>query len=235
MNLVNRLGQDQPCFGFESLGLRDPTQAHKTVQEMASYYVEEMIAFQPDPPYHLAGWCFGGLVAIEMACQLQHRGKKVGFLGLIETPFPNMATARVAYNLSKLLGLLKLGPKQWMPYIRNKIRYMRRLESGSIDSIFSLEFDAGVLSNRPYVYRLNSVAIDQYRLNAFPSCPVRMFIGDVLEEGFIPDIAVLWTRMSKDIRRFVAPGSHLSILKEPGVSVVAKNLRECLDEVQKRN
>ncbi len=232
VNLVNRLGMDQPCYGFESLGLRDMERAHKSVEEMATFYIDEMIAFQPQPPYYLGGWCYGGIVAMEMAYQLQLRGKEVGLLALIETPFPKMATARVSYYLNKLLGLIKLGPKGWAFYVRNKIKYMRRVESGSIDSIFSLDLDAGVFSNRPKVYRLNSLAMAHYCLKAFPSCPVRMFVGDTHEEGFIPDIDMLWTAMSKDIRRFVVPGTHMSILKEPGVSAVAKILRECLTEVE---
>lgn len=235
VNLVNRLGQDQPCFGFESLGLRDPAMAHKTVEEMASFYIKEMMAFQPDPPYYLGGWCYGGIVACEMAYQLGEMNKEVGLLALIETPFPKMAADRFAYLFNKLLGLLKLGPKGWMFYVRNKIRYMRRLESGSIDSIFSLDLDAGVFSNRPLVYRLNSVAMDTYKMRAFPRCPVRMFVGDIFEEGFIPDIESLWTRMSKDVRRYVAPGTHLTILKEPGVSVVAEILKQCLDEIENSN
>ena len=229
VNLVNRLGQNQPCYGFESLGLRDLSLAHKSVEEMATFYIEEMLTFQPTPPYHLAGWCYGGIVAIEMAYQLQKRNLEVGLLALIETPFPVMASNRKWYLFNKLLGLVKLGPAGWISYVRNKIKYMRRLESGSIDSIFALELDAGVFTNRPQVYKINSMAMEQYKLKQFPNCPVELFVGDTIEEGFIPDIESLWTRMSDKIERFNVTGSHLSILKEPGVSAVAKILKESLE------
>lgn len=229
VNLVNRLGQNQPCFGFESLGLRDLSLAHKSVEEMATFYIDEMLAFQPDPPYYLAGWCYGGIVATEMAYQLGKRNLEVGLLALIETPFPVMASNRKWYLFNKLLGLTKLGPRGWFSYIRNKMKYIKRLESGSIDSIFALDLDAGVFTNRPQVYKINSMAMNQYKLKEFPDCPVILFVGDTMEEGFIPDIESLWTRMSKKIERFKVPGSHLSILKEPGVSVVAGIMRESIE------
>ncbi len=233
VNLVNRLGADQPCFGFESLGLKAPSKAHKTVEEMAKYYIEEMISFQPEPPYYLAGWCYGGIVASEMAYQMQEMGKQVGMLVLIETPFPRMANVRASYYFKKLLGLAKLGPKGWISYIQNKFKYLKKIKSGAIDSAFSLEFDSGVLSNRPEVYRLNTQAMTHYYLKGFLSCPIRIFVGDVLEEGFIPDIENLWSKMSQDVQRYVAPGSHLNILKEPGANILAKQMRICLDEAYK--
>ncbi len=235
VNLVNKLGQDQPCYGFESLSLRDPSRAHKTVEEMAAFYIKEMMAFQPTPPYYLAGWCYGGIVATEMACQLQEMGKKVGLLALIETPFPRMSSARALYYYKKLVGLAKLGPKEWLSYFRNKIRYVKSVKSGRIDGLFSLELNGGVLSNRPSAYRLNSQAMKDYTLKGSLDYPLRLFIGNILEEGFIPDIEDLWTTLSKDVKRFIIEGNHLTILKEPGAGILAKKLRECLAEVEKHN
>lgn len=124
---------------------------------------------------------------------------------------------------------MKLGPVGWLSYVRNKMKYMKRLESGRIDSIFSLELDGGVFTNRPQVYKINSMAMDQYKLRQFPNCPVELFVGDTIEEGFIPDIESLWSRISDKIERHNVAGSHLSILKEPGVSVVARILKESLE------
>ncbi len=230
VNLVNRLGYDQPCFGFESLGLKEASKAHRTVEDMAAYYISEMMSFQPRPPYYLAGWCYGGIVAAEMAYQLQEMGKEVGLLALIETPFPRMAGFKASYYFKKLEGLIKLGPRGWMFYLRNKIQYLKKVQSGKIETAFSLDFDSGVLSNRPQVYKLNTDAMIHYCLRGLLSCPIRIFVGDVMEEGFIPDIEDLWRKMSRNVERYLVPGSHLTILKEPGADVLAKQLRKCLDE-----
>ncbi len=230
VNLVNRLGYDQPCFGFESLGLKEPSKAHRTVEEMAACYVDEMMAFQPRPPYYLAGWCYGGIVAAEMAYRLHEMGKEVGLLALIETPFPRMAGFNASYYFKKLEGLIKLGPRGWMFYLRNKIQYLKKVQSGKIETAFSLDFDSGVLSNRPQVYKLNTDAMSHYYMRGLLSCPIRIFVGDIMEEGFIPDLEDLWRKMSRNVERYLVPGSHLTILKEPGANILAKQIRKCLDE-----
>src|SRR4051794_38047815 len=86
--LVYQLGTEQPCYGFQSLGFNDPNDSHQTIPEMAAYYVKLLRDFQSHGPYYLSGWCYGGIIAVEMAHQLRAVGQEVAFLGLIETPAP---------------------------------------------------------------------------------------------------------------------------------------------------
>ena len=60
-----------------------------TLPEMAAHYIGEMKAIQPHGPYRLLGDSFGGLVAFEMALQLQSLGEPVEFLGLVDSNPPN--------------------------------------------------------------------------------------------------------------------------------------------------
>jgi len=48
------------------------------VEEMAAHYVELMRARQPRGPYFLGGWCYGGIIALEMAQQLRAAGEETG-------------------------------------------------------------------------------------------------------------------------------------------------------------
>lgn len=59
----------------------------QNVKEMAAYYCEILMALQPDGPYHLVGFSFGGTIAYEMAIQLQRRGKKVDTMVMVESPY----------------------------------------------------------------------------------------------------------------------------------------------------
>ena len=52
---------------------------------MATRYVEEIMRFQPHGPYRLAGLCFGGLVAYEVARRLAERGEEIALLTLIDS------------------------------------------------------------------------------------------------------------------------------------------------------
>lgn len=48
-----------------------------TVENMAIAYITEILNIQPSGQYNLAGWSFGGYLALEVAQQLEERGKEV--------------------------------------------------------------------------------------------------------------------------------------------------------------
>ena len=47
-----------------------------------------MRALQPEGPYLLGGWSFGGMLAYEMARQLRASGQEVGMLAILDTVLP---------------------------------------------------------------------------------------------------------------------------------------------------
>jgi thioesterase domain-containing protein len=51
---------------------------------MAANYVQVLREAQPRGPYFLAGYCFGGLVAFEMAQQMVQAGDRVGLLAVLD-------------------------------------------------------------------------------------------------------------------------------------------------------
>jgi amino acid adenylation domain-containing protein len=74
----------------ESLGIscepRDGAGAYENnVSRMARWYVDRVLAHQPEGPYVLCGYSFGGTVAQEMAVDLQSRGARMGLLVLLDT------------------------------------------------------------------------------------------------------------------------------------------------------
>ena len=55
---------------------------------VTDYCVEKIRALQPTGPYRLGGYCFGGVMAFEIARKLVESGQQVDFLALVETPYP---------------------------------------------------------------------------------------------------------------------------------------------------
>ena len=51
---------------------------------MATDYLAALRAVQPEDPYLLGGWSFGGIIAFEMAQQLEAQGQKVALLALMD-------------------------------------------------------------------------------------------------------------------------------------------------------
>jgi amino acid adenylation domain-containing protein len=85
--LAQGAGAGQPIYGLQAQGAlgKGPD---RSVEEMAARYVQEIAKVQPRGPYHLFGFCFGGMVAFEMAKQLGERGEEVAFLGAYNSPAP---------------------------------------------------------------------------------------------------------------------------------------------------
>ena len=59
---------------------------HTRLGEMAACYADEIRKLQPHGPYFVAGLCTGGLIALEIARQLQSEGEPIGLVVLIDTP-----------------------------------------------------------------------------------------------------------------------------------------------------
>ncbi|MCZ0974772.1 alpha/beta fold hydrolase [Streptomyces albulus] len=85
--LLRHLPPDQPVYGLQAPGLTEPDAAPGDMAQLVRAYLEQVRAVQPDGPYALLGWSFGGLVAHEMAVQLQEAGQDVASLVLMDS-FP---------------------------------------------------------------------------------------------------------------------------------------------------
>jgi len=57
----------------------------RTVEGIAFRLIKLIKAVQPEGPYSIAGWSFGGIVAIEIAKQLIGNDEDIAFLGLLDT------------------------------------------------------------------------------------------------------------------------------------------------------
>ncbi|MDL5206028.1 non-ribosomal peptide synthetase [Streptomyces sp. ALI-76-A] len=82
--LAGSLGPDQPVYGLQARGLDGEDVLPASVQEMAADYLDHVRSVQPAGPYRLLGWSFGGMVAQEMAVQLQRSGESVELLAILD-------------------------------------------------------------------------------------------------------------------------------------------------------
>ncbi len=78
--LASYLGKDQPLYGIQDPSLYDAQVASKSIEAMATGYLEALMTVQPEGPYHLLGWSVGGVVAYEMAQQLSRQGQPLALM-----------------------------------------------------------------------------------------------------------------------------------------------------------
>jgi len=86
--LARALGEDQPFFGLQPPGLDGHGEPLTRVEDIAAYFAAQIVAFQPQGPCVIAGYCAGGTVAFELAQQLQRAGVAIRFLALFGSPYP---------------------------------------------------------------------------------------------------------------------------------------------------
>lgn len=88
--LAPGLGADQPIYALQPPGMDWVPTGCVTLEQMAAHYIRRIREIQPEGPYQLMGASFGGLVAFEIARQLQQAGQQVCLLALIDTGLPTV-------------------------------------------------------------------------------------------------------------------------------------------------
>src|SRR6185312_7441673 len=82
--LMKYLGSDYPIYGVQARSLARPEPLPTSVEQMAADYVDQIRMVQPEGPYFLLGWSFGGAPACAVATELQRRGEQVAFLAILD-------------------------------------------------------------------------------------------------------------------------------------------------------
>ena len=125
-DLARLMEADRPIYGLQSIGLDGKSEPLESIEEMAERYIADIRSAQPSGPYLLAGTCFGGAVALEMARRLRAAGEVVAFLGLLETWPPSE---------SPPVGGMLLRSSHVVRYLVNGVRrYVRALTSSGSHS-----------------------------------------------------------------------------------------------------
>ena len=106
--LADHLSADQPVYGLQAKGIDDMHPYHKTVEEMATHYINEMRTINADGPYLLGGYCFGGVIAFEIAQQLTRQGKKVSLLALFNSKSPTYVYSAPPADAAKKISTKKV-------------------------------------------------------------------------------------------------------------------------------
>ncbi|MFF3781140.1 SDR family NAD(P)-dependent oxidoreductase [Streptomyces sp. NPDC001933] len=83
-NLARALGPEYPFYAFQTRGT-DGHSMPQMLDEMVDHYIACVRMVQPEGPYVLGGYSFGGLVAMEMARRLEEQGEEIRHLIMFDT------------------------------------------------------------------------------------------------------------------------------------------------------
>jgi len=249
VNLSRHMGAAQRFYALQPVGLDGDEEPFADFEAMAAHYIEEIRTVQPHGPYALGGLCSGGVVAFEMAQQLQARGEVVDVLALLDSWAPKSRQGRAGWDWSFvrdfvrdlpswLMGSWQLNRFQWLNLIKLKIRRARvRWAATSAENyaprLITEMADFFQFSERHRkVARAQSQALRQYRPRIY-SGRITLFRAR-MQPLFSPhDSDKGWRPLAAGgLTIKVVPGNHLGMLQEPHVQVLAEQLRVCLRSVE---
>jgi thioesterase domain-containing protein/acyl carrier protein len=235
-HIIRHIGADLPIFGLRARGADGMHEPHGSVQEMAADYVGEIRTQQPRGPYLIGGECIGGIVAYEMARQIEAQGEKVDLLALLDTDVPTRTSFKefVTYERSERLRnfwevhvaqparghLEKIAPlsltEKWQYLLDRTVRRGSREladEPDMADRKLLADYPRILLSHRLQPYRGKvTLLIDEASHRQFGN----LGWDDVKTGG----LAV-----------HVLPGDHLSYIRA-NAKVAAAKLRELIEQTK---
>lgn len=225
--LARYLGDQRPVYALQATDIREDD----GFEDLACKYLPEIRAVQPAGPYHLGGYCTGGIVALELAHQLRAAGEKVGAIVQMDPLFFSGGTRWV-------LG-----------YLRSVVRWRRFLKWLHESAVGPAMKRIGLYRRPPWEVRFRDgtwVLADpdadtarrieahfrmrrKYDLRPWPG-RVHMFLsGGMITRRHSP--VPMWRELALgglDVTE--VPGRHTSMLAEPHVTVLAEKFRRALAE-----
>ena len=241
-DLSRYLGNNQPFYGIQAQGFNEGEKIFTNVEDMAEFYVQTLLEFQPDGPYQIGGWSFGGVVAFEMGQQLLQQGQEVSLLALLDPWVPILLDPNKKIDnlymkgvLSRYFGgmfgitdlvtedeLLGLKSEEQIEFIIDKAEKLK---------LFPKE--ATREQNRRFIDVIIGTlkATYTYKRRPYPGKVTVFRAQEKHPHGIDPQL--VWVEMYAildvaDMEVVMVPGNHFTFIKESNNKVLAERLSEHL-------
>ncbi|GEO10787.1 non-ribosomal peptide synthetase [Segetibacter aerophilus] len=231
---------DQPVYGLQAKGLNGVDKPLDSMEEIANHYIGEVLKHNPSGPYAIAGYSFGGYVAIEMARQLRLMGKEVKLLAMFDTNAKEHFSETSAFHkgLNKIIRQFKKGAwisSSLIKQPKTTIDYQMSFLSNKVKAI---SFSLGLLKAKErseylpelnLISRQNDIAYNNYRIKPFEG-KIDLFKAKE-RVYFVDDFKFLgWKKYAlQGVNVHEVPGDHKTMLFAPNDKVFASVLQKALD------
>ncbi len=253
--LGRHIDSDIPVYGLPGITLGEPQL--QTMECLATRLLQLMRSVQPQGPYRLAGWSFGGLLAYEIAIQLVGLDEEVEFVGLIDTYMPRLVDqgrARWSPDSAHRQHLLEHCERFWSA--RGECAEVLATLQGLRETLPSLDFEGflqhlrelGVLAPEldayavadlwQYLDREVAHGHAQAHYTVFPiSVPVHLFIATELAHDALPHNGYLgWDTVLplSQLQCVKVAGNHQSLMQAPHIEGLGQAINTVLAGLDRR-
>jgi thioesterase domain-containing protein len=236
--MLTHLKTNQPILAIEPDTRSGGRTWHARIEEVAHQYVRAIRKQQPEGPYLIAGYSFGGVVAFELARQLTMEGQSIERLVLFDPNPPMIATTSDQWGdaSDRLLPARKVRPqpsrlrffkpswwKRSKRYWRRsywRLKYVLRYEL-----LVRIRLHPPVSWRRCYTFWAAHWMGRRYRTKP-TRVPAVLFRSEVRRNQGIRG----WRNLCLESMCLIyVPGDHRSIFREPDVLVLARKLDRVLE------
>ncbi|SFA56837.1 amino acid adenylation domain-containing protein [Paracoccus halophilus] len=241
-------------FGLQLRGTDGLSRPHETVEDVADELVRALTDIQPQGPYRLAGHCFGGVVAFEMARRLEARGDTVERLVIMDAPAPVECGGQLnniehddiddADWLAKIAEVLAESAEMDLRIAADQIRQSAdplTFTAGKIASAGLLPIDAArdhlkgfinvFQANSRARYRpANSIAADVTLLRAAQAHPDYDYSASEVFRDPAAKSSLGWNGLSSGhCQVHFVPGTHLTMLSSGNTASISEAMRLAME------
>ncbi len=248
-DLARHLGPDRPFYGVQPRGLNGKQERHFRIEDMAAYYLEEIKKVYPSGPYNVGGSSFGGLVAFEMAKQLQEQGDSVGLVALFDTYAPgylkrhlrtSAGRIKLAFLVDRIVHHVEtiriLSPGKKWSYIKvkatkakNQFRRFRKRSRRRVTAQLLKSLGRPLPEHLRETQSSIKIAAAAYQPKTYPGV-VTLFRASRQPSGIHPDTTLGWGELvTGHLEIHEVHGSHGTIIVEPRVGFLVDKLNACLE------
>jgi amino acid adenylation domain-containing protein len=240
INLSKHFDEDQPIYGIQGNGPKGFEEWYESIEDMASHYIESIIKTNPNGPYALAGFSFGGIVAFEMTRQLKEQGKIVSLTAMLDSYvdsayyYPTYKQKQIIRYLDRtrrrldfLLEML-ISWKAIKLRINAKKEYLLKKYFGFKDIM--TEQEALALEEFIIADSMVSKIVDRYHLIP-QDFQVDLFRAKDDSNHKLDATHLGWKKAAlKGVHIHNIPGDHLDIVAPPNDKILARMLQNILDQ-----
>lgn len=225
--LIGALGKPRPVYGLQALGLDGETPPQRRVEDMAKTYIEQIRKLQPTGPYALAGFSFGGLIALEIAQQLLGVGERTEFVCLLDTYAQERWLPWFAWLAFRRDYVSRLWKTFWGMSPRQRAGFAATKFLAAVDQLAirlgcvpQVRAAPAADPMPPGLRRLRDTfrtAMNNYRPAPYEGGPI-VYVRAASREEDRGDPLPLWRKIARrGLTVAEVPGNHAGVIEEPGV------------------
>ncbi|HTG72801.1 MAG TPA: thioesterase domain-containing protein, partial [Terriglobia bacterium] len=255
-SLPDYLDPEQPVYGLEHQSQDGQPAKYLSVEGIGEYYLRQIREIQPQGPYLLGGYSFGGTIAFEVAQNLTKQGERIFLLAILDSAYPSPAPQASADRdenreapesepsvdiKTHLQRLATLGSLERVRYVRvrlnnrfntwigNRLRSNFKWLQCKVSLTAGWKLPASVRSY--YILEVYKRARKSYSPHVFPGRAI--YFKSKKQSTYHRDS---WQSLMRDgLEVYEVPGDHMDLIKRENVPHWASTLGSCISKAQTLN